>query len=149
MVSSSYLIKLTAVCCSLSFLLPVCVVYFLRWWLSVLRFTPSALVLQRDSRYYSVDLDRGPSGFGFSLRGGSEYNMGLYVLGLMEGGPASRSLKIQVCVRRTALNCWVSDALSYSVSRLNPFHSDGCLSIFSSLQSSSPLLLFSWQLSPE
>uniref|UniRef100_A0A3B5M6E3 PDZ domain-containing protein n=1 Tax=Xiphophorus couchianus TaxID=32473 RepID=A0A3B5M6E3_9TELE len=45
---------------------------------------------------YHVDLDRGPSGFGFSLRGGSEYNMGLYVLGLMEGGPASRSQKIQV-----------------------------------------------------
>ncbi|XP_040048249.2 membrane-associated guanylate kinase, WW and PDZ domain-containing protein 3 isoform X2 [Gasterosteus aculeatus] len=51
---------------------------------------------KRDSRYYSVDLDRGPSGFGFSLRGGSEYNMGLYVLGLMEGGPASRSTKMQV-----------------------------------------------------
>uniref|UniRef100_A0A3Q4H560 PDZ domain-containing protein n=1 Tax=Neolamprologus brichardi TaxID=32507 RepID=A0A3Q4H560_NEOBR len=50
----------------------------------------------RDSRYYSVDLDRGPSGFGFSLRGGSEYNMGLYVLGLMEGGPASRSQKMQL-----------------------------------------------------
>lgn len=43
-----------------------------------------------------MDLDRGPSGFGFSLRGGSEYNMGLYVLGLMEGGPASKSHKIQV-----------------------------------------------------
>lgn len=57
-----------------------------------------ALVSQRDSRYYSVDLDRGPSGFGFSLRGGSEYNMGLYVLGLMEGGPASKSKKIQVCI---------------------------------------------------
>uniref|UniRef100_A0A3B4G8Q3 PDZ domain-containing protein n=1 Tax=Pundamilia nyererei TaxID=303518 RepID=A0A3B4G8Q3_9CICH len=53
-------------------------------------------VSQRDSRYYSVDLDRGPSGFGFSLRGGSEYNMGLYVLGLMEGGPASRSQKMQL-----------------------------------------------------
>ncbi|XP_051508773.1 membrane-associated guanylate kinase, WW and PDZ domain-containing protein 3-like [Myxocyprinus asiaticus] len=48
------------------------------------------------SRYYSVELERGPTGFGFSLRGGSEYNMGLYVLGLMEGGPASRSHKIQV-----------------------------------------------------
>uniref|UniRef100_A0A8D0D5A9 PDZ domain-containing protein n=1 Tax=Sander lucioperca TaxID=283035 RepID=A0A8D0D5A9_SANLU len=58
----------------------------------------SALVSQRDSRYYSVDLDRGHSGFGFSLRGGSEYNMGLYVLGLMKGGPASRSLKMQVCL---------------------------------------------------
>lgn len=55
-----------------------------------------ALVSQRDSRYYSVDLERGPSGFGFSLRGGSEYNMGLYVLGLMGGGPASRSHKMEV-----------------------------------------------------
>ncbi|MEQ2211291.1 hypothetical protein XENOCAPTIV_021574 [Xenoophorus captivus] len=44
-----------------------------------LPFTLSNFVIQRDSRYYSVDLDRGPSGFGFSLRGGSEYNMGLYV----------------------------------------------------------------------
>lgn len=43
-----------------------------------------------------MDLERGPTGFGFSLRGGSEYNMGLYVLGLMEGGPAQRSNKIQV-----------------------------------------------------
>lgn len=43
-----------------------------------------------------MDLDRGPSGFGFSLRGGSEYNMGLYVLGLMEGGPASRSQRMEV-----------------------------------------------------
>lgn len=53
---------------------------------------------RQDSQFYSVDLERGPTGFGFSLRGGSEYNMGLYVLGLMEGGPASRSQKIQVCV---------------------------------------------------
>ncbi|XP_051913908.1 membrane-associated guanylate kinase, WW and PDZ domain-containing protein 1 isoform X2 [Hippocampus zosterae] len=59
---------------------------------------------KRDSRYYSVNLDRGPSGFGFSLRGGSEYNMGLYVLGLMEGGPASRSQKIQVSDQLVEIN---------------------------------------------
>ncbi|XP_070400951.1 membrane-associated guanylate kinase, WW and PDZ domain-containing protein 1 isoform X4 [Nothobranchius furzeri] len=59
---------------------------------------------KRNSRYYSVDLDRGPSGFGFSLRGGSEYNMGLYVLGLMEGGPASRSKKIQVSDQLVEIN---------------------------------------------
>ncbi|XP_077473373.1 membrane-associated guanylate kinase, WW and PDZ domain-containing protein 3-like isoform X2 [Stigmatopora argus] len=59
---------------------------------------------QRDSRYYSVDLDRGPSGFGFSLRGGGEYNMGLYVLALMEGGPASRSRKIQVSDQLVEIN---------------------------------------------
>nr|XP_057907612.1 membrane-associated guanylate kinase, WW and PDZ domain-containing protein 1 isoform X2 [Doryrhamphus excisus] len=59
---------------------------------------------KRDSRYYSIDLDRGPSGFGFSLRGGSEYNMGLYVLGLMEGGPASRSQKMQVSDQLVEIN---------------------------------------------
>ncbi|XP_070765905.1 membrane-associated guanylate kinase, WW and PDZ domain-containing protein 3 [Enoplosus armatus] len=59
---------------------------------------------KRDSRYYSVDLDRGHSGFGFSLRGGSEYNMGLYVLGLMEGGPASRSQKMQVSDQLVEIN---------------------------------------------
>uniref|UniRef100_A0A8C2X8F0 MAGI family member, X-linked b n=1 Tax=Cyclopterus lumpus TaxID=8103 RepID=A0A8C2X8F0_CYCLU len=59
---------------------------------------------KRDSRYYSVDLDRGPSGFGFSLRGGSEYNMGLYVLGLMERGPASRSMKMQVSDQLVEIN---------------------------------------------
>lgn len=52
--------------------------------------------MQDETRFYSVDLERGPTGFGFSLRGGSEYNMGLYVLGLMDGGPAQRSAKIQV-----------------------------------------------------
>ncbi|KAM4610612.1 membrane-associated guanylate kinase, WW and PDZ domain-containing protein 3 [Polymixia lowei] len=59
---------------------------------------------KHDSRYYSVDLDRGPTGFGFSLRGGSEYNMGLYVLGLMEGGPASRSHKMQVSDQLVEIN---------------------------------------------
>ncbi|XP_017323989.2 membrane-associated guanylate kinase, WW and PDZ domain-containing protein 1 isoform X2 [Ictalurus punctatus] len=59
---------------------------------------------QKDPRYYSVDLERGPTGFGFSLRGGSEYNMGLYVLGLMEGGPASRSQKIQVSDQLVEIN---------------------------------------------
>uniref|UniRef100_A0A8C2LAD6 MAGI family member, X-linked a n=1 Tax=Cyprinus carpio TaxID=7962 RepID=A0A8C2LAD6_CYPCA len=59
---------------------------------------------QKDSQYYSVDLERGPTGFGFSLRGGSEYNMGLYVLGLMEGGPASRSQKMQVSDQLVEIN---------------------------------------------
>ncbi|XP_078480094.1 membrane-associated guanylate kinase, WW and PDZ domain-containing protein 1-like [Lampetra planeri] len=57
-----------------------------------------------DSRFYRVALERGPTGFGFSLRGGSEYNMGLYVLGLMEGGPAQRSNKIQVSDQLVEIN---------------------------------------------
>ncbi|XP_045065214.1 membrane-associated guanylate kinase, WW and PDZ domain-containing protein 2 [Coregonus clupeaformis] len=59
---------------------------------------------QQDQRCYTVDLERGSTGFGFSLRGGSEYNMGLYVLGLMEGGPASRSHKIQVSDQMVEIN---------------------------------------------
>ncbi|KAK6308612.1 hypothetical protein J4Q44_G00218830 [Coregonus suidteri] len=65
---------------------------------------PKVRPKQQDQRYYSVDLERGPTGFGFSLRGGSEYNMGLYVLGLMEGGPASRSHKIQVSDQLVEIN---------------------------------------------
>ncbi|XP_069572658.1 membrane-associated guanylate kinase, WW and PDZ domain-containing protein 3-like isoform X2 [Brachyistius frenatus] len=57
-----------------------------------------------ESRFYNVDLERGPTGFGFSLRGGSEYNMGLYVLGLMDGGPAQRSNKIQVSDQLVEIN---------------------------------------------
>ncbi|CAN9515295.1 unnamed protein product [Ophioblennius macclurei] len=59
---------------------------------------------KEESRFYSVDLERGPTGFGFSLRGGSEYNMGLYVLGLMDGGPAQRSNKIQVSDQLVEIN---------------------------------------------
>ncbi|KAG7265154.1 hypothetical protein CRUP_007380 [Coryphaenoides rupestris] len=54
--------------------------------------------------FYRVDLERGPTGFGFSLRGGSEYNMGLYVLALMEGGPAQRCSKIQISDQLVQIN---------------------------------------------
>ncbi|XP_077079663.1 membrane-associated guanylate kinase, WW and PDZ domain-containing protein 1 isoform X2 [Siphateles boraxobius] len=69
---------------------------------------------QKDSQFYSVDLERGPTGFGFSLRGGSEYNMGLYVLGLMEGGPASRSQKIQVSDQLVEINGDSTSGMTHS-----------------------------------
>ncbi|XP_028850253.1 membrane-associated guanylate kinase, WW and PDZ domain-containing protein 1 isoform X2 [Denticeps clupeoides] len=69
---------------------------------------------KQDSRFYSVDLERGPTGFGFSLRGGSEYNMGLYVLGLMEGGPASRSQKIQVSDQLVEINGDTTAGMTHS-----------------------------------
>ncbi|XP_062827246.1 membrane-associated guanylate kinase, WW and PDZ domain-containing protein 1 isoform X2 [Anolis carolinensis] len=53
---------------------------------------------------YSVELFRGPNGFGFSLRGGSEYNMDIYVLALMEGGPAQQCGKIQVSDQLVEIN---------------------------------------------
>lgn len=45
---------------------------------------------------YPVELERGPRGFGFSLRGGKEYNMGLFILRLAEDGPALKDGRIHV-----------------------------------------------------
>ncbi|XP_077936817.1 membrane-associated guanylate kinase, WW and PDZ domain-containing protein 3 isoform X3 [Gasterosteus aculeatus] len=69
---------------------------------------------REESRFYNVDLERGPTGFGFSLRGGSEYNMGLYVLGLMEGGPAQRSNKIQVSDQLVEINRDSTSGMTHS-----------------------------------
>ncbi|CAL8336862.1 unnamed protein product [Lota lota] len=44
----------------------------------------------------TVELERGARGFGFSLRGGTEYNMGLYILRLAEDGPALLDGRIHV-----------------------------------------------------
>nr|XP_033778062.1 membrane-associated guanylate kinase, WW and PDZ domain-containing protein 3-like isoform X2 [Geotrypetes seraphini] len=59
---------------------------------------------QQESRQYSVELQRGATGFGFSLRGGSEYKMKIYILGLMEGGPAERNQKMQVSDQLIEIN---------------------------------------------
>nr|XP_056723507.1 membrane-associated guanylate kinase, WW and PDZ domain-containing protein 3 isoform X3 [Euleptes europaea] len=45
---------------------------------------------------YPVELERGPRGFGFSLRGGKEYNMGLFILRLAEDGAAIKDGRIHV-----------------------------------------------------
>ncbi|XP_074813521.1 membrane-associated guanylate kinase, WW and PDZ domain-containing protein 1 isoform X20 [Natator depressus] len=50
----------------------------------------------QDQDYYTVELERGAKGFGFSLRGGREYNMDLYVLRLAEDGPAERCGKMRI-----------------------------------------------------
>ncbi|XP_042198034.1 membrane-associated guanylate kinase, WW and PDZ domain-containing protein 3a isoform X3 [Callorhinchus milii] len=45
---------------------------------------------------FALELERGTKGFGFSVRGGKEYNMGLFILRLAEGGPALSDGRIQV-----------------------------------------------------
>ncbi|XP_028905924.1 membrane-associated guanylate kinase, WW and PDZ domain-containing protein 1 isoform X28 [Ornithorhynchus anatinus] len=50
----------------------------------------------QDQDFYTVELERGAKGFGFSLRGGREYNMDLYVLRLAEDGPAERCGKMSI-----------------------------------------------------
>ncbi|XP_026567151.1 PDZ domain-containing protein MAGIX [Pseudonaja textilis] len=64
----------------------------------------SHLTQSQEPGQYSVELLRGPSGFGLSLRGGSEYNMDIYVLALMEGGPAQQCGKIQVSDQLVEIN---------------------------------------------
>uniref|UniRef100_A0A8D0E1E8 PDZ domain-containing protein n=1 Tax=Salvator merianae TaxID=96440 RepID=A0A8D0E1E8_SALMN len=63
-----------------------------------------SLSVLQETDQYSVELLRGPNGFGFSLRGGSEYNMDIYVLALMEGGPAQQCGKIQVSDQLLEIN---------------------------------------------
>lgn len=57
---------------------------------------PPTQVSSQDAEFYSVDLERDNKGFGFSLRGGREYNMDLYVLRLAEEGAAVRNGKMRV-----------------------------------------------------
>uniref|UniRef100_A0A3P8R2J6 Membrane associated guanylate kinase, WW and PDZ domain containing 1a n=1 Tax=Astatotilapia calliptera TaxID=8154 RepID=A0A3P8R2J6_ASTCA len=57
---------------------------------------PTQSLITQDAEFYSVDLERDSKGFGFSLRGGREYNMDLYVLRLAEDGAAVRNGKIRV-----------------------------------------------------
>uniref|UniRef100_A0A671UMB1 Membrane-associated guanylate kinase, WW and PDZ domain-containing protein 1 n=1 Tax=Sparus aurata TaxID=8175 RepID=A0A671UMB1_SPAAU len=58
--------------------------------------TPQQQAAPEDAEFYSVDLERDNKGFGFSLRGGREYNMDLYVLRLAEDGAAVRNGKMRV-----------------------------------------------------
>ncbi|XP_064779561.1 membrane-associated guanylate kinase, WW and PDZ domain-containing protein 1-like [Oncorhynchus masou masou] len=57
---------------------------------------PTQAQPSQDAEFYSVDLERDSKGFGFSLRGGREYNMDLYVLRLAEDGAAGRNGKMRV-----------------------------------------------------
>lgn len=50
----------------------------------------------KDFDYFTVDMEKGAKGFGFSIRGGREYKMDLYVLRLAEDGPAIRNGRMRV-----------------------------------------------------
>ena len=43
-------------------------------------------------------MEKGAKGFGFSIRGGREYKMDVYVLRLAEDGPAIRNGRMRVRV---------------------------------------------------
>uniref|UniRef100_A0A672JIR6 Membrane associated guanylate kinase, WW and PDZ domain containing 2b n=1 Tax=Salarias fasciatus TaxID=181472 RepID=A0A672JIR6_SALFA len=51
---------------------------------------------QADYDYFTVELEKSAKGFGFSIRGGREYKMDLFVLRLAEDGPAIRNGRMRV-----------------------------------------------------
>ncbi|KAM9823924.1 membrane-associated guanylate kinase, WW and PDZ domain-containing protein 2a [Neosynchiropus ocellatus] len=52
--------------------------------------------LTQDFDFFTVELEKSVKGFGFSIRGGREYKMDLFVLRLAEDGPAVRNGRMRV-----------------------------------------------------
>ncbi|XP_062373462.1 membrane-associated guanylate kinase, WW and PDZ domain-containing protein 2a [Sardina pilchardus] len=50
----------------------------------------------QDFDFFTVELEKSAKGFGFSIRGGREYKMDLFVLRLAEDGPALRNGRMRV-----------------------------------------------------
>ncbi|XP_077956544.1 membrane-associated guanylate kinase, WW and PDZ domain-containing protein 2a isoform X7 [Gasterosteus aculeatus] len=57
---------------------------------------PRAAQLSQDFDFFTVELEKSAKGFGFSIRGGREYKMDLFVLRLAEDGPAIRNGRMRV-----------------------------------------------------
>lgn len=54
-------------------------------------------IVECDDQYHAVELHRGTRGFGFSIRGGREFqNMPLFVLRIADNGPAHQDGKLRV-----------------------------------------------------
>ncbi|XP_062415602.1 membrane-associated guanylate kinase, WW and PDZ domain-containing protein 2a [Pungitius pungitius] len=57
---------------------------------------PRSSQLTQDFDFFTVELEKSAKGFGFSIRGGREYKMDLFVLRLAEDGPALRNGRMRV-----------------------------------------------------
>ncbi|KAM8909507.1 membrane-associated guanylate kinase, WW and PDZ domain-containing protein 2a isoform 4-T4 [Spinachia spinachia] len=57
---------------------------------------PRSSQLSQDFDFFTVELEKSAKGFGFSIRGGREYKMDLFVLRLAEDGPAIRNARMRV-----------------------------------------------------
>lgn len=59
-----------------------------------------------ETQYHAVELSRGTRGFGFSIRGGREFqNMALYVLQIADNGPAALDGRLQVGLATHSIKC--------------------------------------------
>lgn len=66
-----------------------------------------------EEQYHAVELSRGTRGFGFSIRGGREFqNMPLFVLQIAESGPAA--LDGHLKVSDTSIFSWLSSRNPFS-----------------------------------
>ncbi|KAM9342806.1 membrane-associated guanylate kinase, WW and PDZ domain-containing protein 3a isoform 2-T2 [Pholidichthys leucotaenia] len=63
---------------------------------------------------FEVELERSHRGFGFSLRGGKEYNMGLFILRLAEDGPALKDGRIHVGDQIVEINGEVTQGITHT-----------------------------------
>eukprot|EP00057_Strongylocentrotus_purpuratus_P000638 XP_001180066.2 PREDICTED: membrane-associated guanylate kinase, WW and PDZ domain-containing protein 1 isoform X2 [Strongylocentrotus purpuratus] len=65
--------------------------------------------------YYNVDLKKGTTGFGFSIRGGREYdNTPLFVLRMADGGPAAQSILMRVGDELIEINSQSTEGMLHS-----------------------------------
>ncbi|XP_070557656.1 membrane-associated guanylate kinase, WW and PDZ domain-containing protein 2-like isoform X2 [Ptychodera flava] len=65
--------------------------------------------------YYNVELLKGPKGFGFSIRGGKEFNdMPLFVLKIAEDGPAAAESKLRVGDQIMEINGYRTTGMKHS-----------------------------------
>ncbi|XP_047192337.1 membrane-associated guanylate kinase, WW and PDZ domain-containing protein 2a isoform X12 [Scophthalmus maximus] len=64
--------------------------------LSLIASDPCPSQLAQDFDFFTVELEKSVKGFGFSIRGGREYKMDLFVLRLAEEGPAIRNGRMRV-----------------------------------------------------
>lgn len=68
-----------------------------------------------DEEYLVVELRRGSRGFGFSIRGGTEFNsMPLFVLRIAEGGSADLDRRLRVGDQILEINGYRTDNMSHS-----------------------------------
>ena len=58
-----------------------------------------------DEEIHHIDIQRDGQGFGFSIRGGAEYNAPLCVLRIAEGGAAERDNRLKVHVGTRESHC--------------------------------------------
>ncbi|XP_052260917.1 membrane-associated guanylate kinase, WW and PDZ domain-containing protein 2-like isoform X4 [Dreissena polymorpha] len=68
-----------------------------------------------EDQIYLVDLNRGHRGFGFSIRGGQEFNnMPLFVLRIAEGGAADLDKRLRVGDQLLKINGYTTDSMTHS-----------------------------------